>query len=255
MDAGRAADGLVVADIPLSMRESQEKNRPIGYFDQDGFCFSMDSLVPTRFSPPDVPLPRKRWSLDITTIGERVCVQKKFKNQSNDRSLRTLVWDALGLHFYTESAARIRLSELPCVPRLVSIDHRARIVAYEFIRGRTLRHRLAEKCDVLDRDFERNTSLTKMSPAERHDRENRLWRMHATVEDIRQLEQGLKSIIACGVVPIDLNLGNVIVGESTGKFYFIDFELAHLDSFPDFRRVRDATIRELGRSFGISLAL
>ncbi len=55
-----------------------------------------------------------------------------------------------------------------------------------------------------------------------------------------RLEEIVRAMNARGVAPLDVKLGNVLVGEKTGALYWVDFERAALEAPPLPRPPRGA---------------
>ena len=85
---------------------------------------------------------------------------------------------------------------------------------------------------VLDGDVKRDPELSRWSGRDLERREVELLERSAGSEFRREIAQMSREVNARGVAPLDIKLGNFIRGTRTGRLYWIDFEVARLQSQP-----------------------
>lgn len=249
------ADHLLPTDLPSGLGLART-GQVIAELDQDGFARVVNPADRPLFNCRDGGLPRVRYQLDVVVQDGAICVRKEFRRQplSRGRGIRAWLWSVLGRSFYTEAAALLRLRGLPSVPQIRKIDTRRRAIYMDYIRGESLRHKLANEArPVHDRDLAADPELRQLTGQEREDREITFFGAVATPE----LRESIKSVshqIACrGVLPLDVKPGNLIVGRNTGNLYWVDFEYAHLGSWSGWRDALDQHRRLLNRWFGVDM--
>jgi hypothetical protein len=147
--------------------------------------------------------------------------------------LRRNLWTSLGLFFYNEAAALLRLRDLPFVPRLRRIDLAGRALYLDYIRGQSLREEAARSgAPVYDRDVAASPHLATLSGRALEQREVELLDAAGAGDFRREIFSMARQIGARGVAPLDIKLGNFIRGGCSGRLYWIDFEISRLSSQP-----------------------
>jgi putative peptidoglycan lipid II flippase len=214
--------------------------------DQDGFLCSRGVAlrdVPTvsrdRFAP------RARFDLSVVDLDGVPGVKKHFRG------------DVRG--FIAELAASHDLRKAGCrVPAILDVDFEELTITFEFLPGPVLREELARQGAVVrDRDVATHPSYSRLSP--RKQGAMRLEEGRAVLDRVvdSQTVEGLfaelKKIHAAGYVLRDIKFGNVILGESPGEAYFIDFDRAR--AYPRlsrlaFRFLRDLDYAKFNEHFG-----
>jgi hypothetical protein len=249
----RLPDRLGVSDIPSQAGNRQ--HRPVlAKLDQDGFAHATNPVDCELFNRREAVFPRVRYQLDVVVHDGSVCVRKQFCRQPLTRGLRHWLWSLLGQSFYNEAAALLRLRGLPCVPQLRKIDRRRRAIYVDYIPGESLRHKLGGASGVVhDLDIAGNPQLSRLTDDERSEREIALFTAAATPQLRESIRHHCCVLASRGVLPLDIKPGNLIVGQSTGNLYWIDFELAHLESYWGWKEALEEHRRLVNRWFGAGL--
>jgi serine/threonine protein kinase len=107
---------------------------------------------------------------------------------------------------------------------------------------------------VHDLDLEQDPELSRLSLEQRDEREIALLRPLIEPQVKRHLRELIAECNRCGVAVRDIKYGNVIIGQSTGRAYWVDFETAHLESYPHWHRAVDHQDQELDRRFDLGRA-
>jgi hypothetical protein len=244
-------DAARPSDIP-SCASCAGEPRVLAEIDQDGFAFASDPQDASFFNRRDRRLARKRYQLHVVLRDGRVCLRKTFAKQPLSAGLRPWLWSTLGLPFYTEAAALFRLRHVAGVPRLRAIDLATRTVHMDWIRGETLRERLAQGPDAVhDLDLEHDPELSRLSLEGRDEREIALFRPRIEPQTKRHLRDLIAECNRAGVAVRDVKYGNVIIGHRTGKAYWVDFETAQLESHPNWHQAVGFQNHELNRRFDL----
>lgn len=232
---------VAIPSLVPSIARGEWGGRVLAEFDQDGFLFAIDPTDAAFFDRRARKKPRCRNRLDVVLRGGVLLLRKQHPRPRLGDGLRAWFWGALGLLFYTESAAMLRLLGFPAAPQLHEIDPASRSIYMDFIVGETLRHRVAAcGSPVFDLDLDADPQLCQLSPGERVCREGRIWASVSEPDLRARLNELVAEMNRLGVVPLDFHLGNIIVGEATGLPYRVDFELSHLRGWPGWRvRVRE----------------
>jgi tRNA A-37 threonylcarbamoyl transferase component Bud32 len=236
-------DALQPSAIP-SLAAGCHDDRVLAEVDQDGFAFAV--------SPIDVPFfdrrahrtPRQQNLVDIALVDGVVCVRKRYRGLRlgarrwgtqrvpwRERVQRS-VWAALGMYLYSEAAALLRLHDLPFVPKLRRIDFADRALYMDYVPGESLRAVAAHGGEVVHDADLKAVHLRGLSA---HDLERREVALldRASIGDFRREIAGMvREMNARGVAPLDIKLGNFIRGATTGRLYWIDFEISRLSSQP-----------------------
>jgi hypothetical protein len=218
----------------------------VAEIDHDGFAFAVapeDEACFNRRSRANV---RQQHQLRIVSHRGRVCVRKEFRAprlgalRFGDRKVSARewahrsLWVHLGLPFYNEVAALLRLRDLPFVPKLRGVDVERRVLYIDYIAGQSLRHRAAESGEpVHDADLPR-AGVAALSAVELDRREIALLDRVEGSAYRGEIADMASQINKRGVAPLDIKLGNFLRGQATGRLYWIDFELCRLRSQPNW---------------------
>jgi len=238
------ADELPPMLVPSVARGSLE-DRVLAEIDQDGFAFAVDPLDAQFFNRRPRRARRQQNLVDIALVDGRVCIRKRVRGlcfgarQWGDRPVPAWewmyrrVWTSLGLYLYTEAAALLRLRDLPFVPRLRAIDFGEHALYIDYVQGENLRNVAAQAgAAVHDGDVKRDPELSRLCARDLERREVRLLEGAGGGDFRREISAMAGGINARGVAPLDIKLGNFIRGARTGRLYWIDFEIARLQSQP-----------------------
>jgi SAM-dependent methyltransferase/tRNA A-37 threonylcarbamoyl transferase component Bud32 len=243
-------DALAPEKLP-STAELGTGDRVLAEIDHDGFLFAAHPADKALFNRRPESLPHQRSELQVVLEGGRVCVRKRFRSGAGRDGVSGWFWGRLAQPFYTEAAALIRLRGCPGVPILRSIDVKQQTVTMDYVEGATLRQLVGDAGHpVHDQDIERDPELRRLTPAERDAREARLYR---TVLDGRyngEIGELIRTINNKGVLLFDIKLGNVSVGASSGRLYWLDYESATLTPSPGEDEQRDLQFSLLNQWFG-----
>jgi hypothetical protein len=126
-------DAVTPAEIP-SVAELGAGDRVLAEIDQDGFAFAEHPADVPFFNRRAQKLARARYSLHIVIHRGYVCVRKQFTGQPPNLPLAARMWDRLGLFFYTETAALLRLGDPAIAPRLRGVDLVSRTLHMDYLR-------------------------------------------------------------------------------------------------------------------------
>jgi putative peptidoglycan lipid II flippase len=246
--ASARTDSLIGPNQLDRLRKAAGSPREIALadIDQDGFlCSRVAALRDVPIVSRDRFAPRARFDLIVVDLDGVPGVKKHFKG------------DVPG--FIAELAASHDLHEAGCrVPAILDVDFEELTITLEFLPGPVLREELARHGAVVrDRDVATHPSYSRLSP--RKQRAMRLEEGKAVLDRVidTQTVEGLfaelKKIHAAGYVLHDIKFGNVILGESPGEPYFIDFDRArayHQLSPLAFRVLRDRDYVKFNEHFG-----
>ena len=255
------SDALPPSSIP-SVAAGWTEDRVLAEIDQDGFAFAADPLDEPFFNRRARRVPRQQNQIEIALLDGRVCVRKRIRGfrmgarRWGDRPVPALeraqrsLWVALGHFLYSEAAALLRLQDLPCVPKLRAIDIFSRTLYVDYVPGENLRNLAARSgAAVHDCDIKNDGKLVNLSAEDLEKREVELLdRLGGGGDFRREIAEMACEINARGVVPLDIKLGNFIRGASTGRLYWLDFEICRLRSQPRFDEdlaVQRATLERL----------
>src|SRR5436190_13435489 len=242
--ASSLEDCLPPASIP-SVAVGGRHDRVLAEIDQEGFAFAIDPMDEPFFNRRARRAPRQQNLVDIALVGGRVCVRKRFRTYrmgarrwgdppvpAREWALRSF-WVSLGFFMYSEAAALLRLSDLPFVPKLRAIDLAGRTLYVDYIPGENLRSLAARGgAAVHDADIKDDPRLCGVSARDLERREVELLDRAGIGDFRREIAEMAREINARGVVPLDIKLGNFVRGASSGRLYWIDFELSRLRSQP-----------------------
>ena len=237
-------DALPASSIPSVAKGSLE-DRVLAEVDQDGFAFALDPLDVPFFNRRARRSDRQQNLIDIALVDGHVCIRKRVRGlrlgarRWGDRPvpagewLRRGIWASLGLYLYTEAAALLRLRDLPSVPRLRRVDFAERAIYVDCIQGENLRNQAASGgAAVHDCDVKRDPVLGRLGASELERREVELLERAKGGGFRAEIAEMARAVNARGVAPLDIKLGNFIRGARTGRLYWIDFEVARLQSQP-----------------------
>jgi hypothetical protein len=248
------ADDVVPSMIP-SIVAGKTHDRVLAEIDQDGFIFATDPLDTGFFSGRVKKLPRTRYRLEIVLYRGSVCLRKQFLALPLRLGFKQWLWSALGLPFYNEAAALLRLRDVSCAPHIVEFDPASRSIYMSYIKGATLRHLISrDGTAVHDLDLSAEPALQALTSEERDKRETRLLFDFYGNKFTAQIKDVISKLNANGVAPLDIKLGNVIVGEKTQNLYWVDFERAQLKTYPQWEQSLQEQFLHLNRHFGLDFA-
>ncbi len=247
------ADALDPDRVP-SVALRRTRDGVLAHVDQDGFAFAVDPADAPFFNRRDQKLQRRKHQLDIVVYGGRVCIRKRFLPWSRDRSFRRKLLCAIGLPFYREAAALLRLRNLPIVPQIRGIDIPSMTIYRDYIDGDSLRHLVGNGGVIVhDLDLENSEQTCCLTEAELQEREIQLFSQMCGERLTPRICENVREINRRGVVLLDVKPGNVVVGNKTGCPYWIDFEFTRLSGFPQWEKsLRDQNLR-IERWFGRSV--
>ena len=238
-------DALPSQSIP-SVASGRYEDRVLAEIDQDGFAFAAEPIDEPFFNRRAHRRPRQQNLLDIALVDGHVCVRKRFRGfrfgarRWGDRPVpaaewaQRSLWVSLGFFLYSEAAALLRMHDLPFVPKLRRIDIAERSIYTDYVQGQDLRSLAAARSGepVHDRELAADAELSRMAARDLERREVNLLD-RASAGDFRaEIAEMAREINARGVAPLDIKLGNFIRGTSTGRLYWIDFEISRIQSQP-----------------------
>jgi hypothetical protein len=237
-------DGLPSSNIP-SVAAGARQDRVLAEIDQEGFAFAIDRMDEPFFNRRARRAPRQQNLIDIALVGGRVCIRKRIRSYRmgarrwGNRPVPAREWAqrgfwvSFGLFMYSEAAALLRLSDLPFVPKLRGIDLAGRTIYIDYVRGENLRSLAARGgAAVHDADIKDDPQLCEVPARDLERREVELLDRAGIGDFRREIADTAREINARGVVPLDIKLGNFIRGASSGRLYWLDFELSRLRSQP-----------------------
>lgn len=241
-------DAPRVDEIP-SVAELGAGDRVLAEIDQDGFAFAVHPADEPFFNRRPEKLRKRRYELDIVLHRGAVCVRKSFVRQDELASRSTKLWGRLGLLFYTETAALLRLEALGCAPRLQDVDFRSQTIYMDYIHGDTLQRWLSARAHGLT---DLDAASTGIDDTAREQREHAAFADHADDALRESIAALVRSMNDRGVAPMDVKLGNVVKGARTGRVYWIDFELAALRGTAGYDALLAEHHRRVQQWFGIA---
>ena len=242
-------DGLRPQDLP-STKALGEIDRVVAEIDQDGYAFASHGADAEIFNRRSEKVTRLRYGMAIVLRCGEVVVEKRFTRGSwYGLSLGHYLFGQLHIPFFNEAAALIRLRRVPGVPRLRQVDLRRHTLYMDYVHGETLQKTVAERgAKILDADGAGYGSLDE------HTRDAReIEAFFPEREKYRAPIAGLfASILSAGVAPLDVKLGNVLVGARTGHLHWLDFEIAHLAGLPGHADAAALARERVERWFGVT---
>ncbi|MGK3996407.1 hypothetical protein [Sorangium sp. So ce1024] len=243
-------DAVTPSEIP-SVAELGPGDRVLAELDQDGFAFAVHPADVPFFNRRSQKMPRLRYRIHVVLRRGYVCVRKRFIGQPRNASLDAHLFSLLGLFFYNEAAALLRLRDLPSIPRIRDVHLATRTLFIDYVRGKTLQQHVAERGEkVLDIDL---APLGQLFDPDRDRREIEAFAQGDGDAYRGRIEEIARAVNARGVAPLDVKLGNVIIGEKTGALYWIDFERAAIEGTPRYRERLAEHHGLMNRWFGLSL--
>ncbi|WP_245677961.1 hypothetical protein [Chondromyces crocatus] len=243
-------DAVTPQEIP-SVAELGPGDRDLAEIDQDGFTFALHPADEPFFNRRTEKFPRLRYRLHVVLYRGRVCVRKQFLGMPEGVAIGPRLWSLSGLFFFTEAAALLRLRAAGFVPVLRGINPVTRTLYMDYLRGETLQHELASHgARLLDIDLATTDQL--------FDPERDRWESEAFAQHGGAHRDGIEAMVRTmnrrGVAPIDVKLGNVVIGARSGALYWLDFERAALDAVPGWEAQLAEHHRLVEAHFGIQLA-
>ncbi len=248
-------DSLLLSEVP-SIDRLGMGDRVLAEIDQDGFAFAVDPADIPVFNRRERKMPRLRHLIDVVLHDGVICVRKRFRRAPPGMgSMSALFWHSgLGLGFYQSVAASHQLRDLPCVAAVRKADERSRTIYLDYIRGEDLRHHVSQNGKpVHDLDLSLDPALAHLSEDERDQREIDLFSAALGGRFEKDIRESILAINGRGVALMDVKLGNIIVGEKTGKLYWVDLDSSQLNSFPDWDANLQEQRRQLDRWFNLGL--
>ncbi|KYF52163.1 hypothetical protein BE08_24430 [Sorangium cellulosum] len=243
-------DAVTPSEIP-SVAELGPGDRVLAELDQDGFAFALHPADVPFFNRRSQKMPRLRYRIHVVLRRGYVCVRKRFIGQPRNAPLDAHLFSLLGLFFYNEAAALLRLRDLPSIPRIRDVHLATRTLFIDYVRGKTLQQRIAERGEkVLDIDL---APLGQLFDPDRDRREIEAFAQGDGDAHRGRIEEIVRAMNARGVAPLDVKLGNVLIGEKTGALYWIDFERAAIEGTPRYRERLGEHHGLVNRWFGLSL--
>src|SRR4051812_11026927 len=238
-------DALPAQSIP-SVASGRYEDRVLAEIDQDGYAFAAEPIDEPYFNRRAHRRPRQMNLIDIALVDGHVCVRKRFRGfrvgarRWGDRSVpasewayRSL-WVSLGFFLYSEAAALLRMHDLPFIPKLRRLDIAERSLYVDYVQGLDLRSQAAAVTGkpVHDHDLAADPELSALSAGDLGRREVALLDQAVGADYRAEIAEMAREINARGVAPLDIKLGNFIRGASSGRLYWIDFEICRLASQP-----------------------
>jgi hypothetical protein len=248
------ADALDPDQVPsLALRRTRDG--VLAELDQDGFAFAVDLADAPLFNRRDRKLPRSKHQLDIVVYGGRVCIRKRFLPWPSTHSLNRKLLYAIGLPFYREAAALLRLRTLPMVPQIRGIDIPSMTIYRDYIDGDSLRHHIGNQGAIIhDLDLENSEQTSRLTVSELEEREIQLFSQMCGEGLVSRICENVQEINRRGVALLDVKLGNIVVGNKSGCPYWIDLEITQLSGLPrwekSLRNQNLRIVRWFGRSAG-----
>jgi hypothetical protein len=257
-------DALPPGSVP-SVAAGWRHDRLLAEIDQEGFAFAIDRMDEPFFNRRAQRAPRQQNLIDIALVGGRVCIRKRIRSYRmgarrwGDRRVpasewaQRSFWVSLGLFMYSEAAALLRLSDLPFVPKLRAIDLPGRTLYLDYVPGENLRSLAARGgLAVHDADIKDDPHLCGVPARDLERREVQLLDRAGIGDFRREIAEMAREINARGVAPLDIKLGNFIRGASSGRLYWLDFELSRLRSQPRWDADLAAQRRTLEQLFDLA---
>jgi hypothetical protein len=259
-DAPDCEDALDPASLP-SVKRCGLGNRMLAELDEEGFPFAVNVEDRPIFNKREKNRPRPIHKLELVLHDGRVCVRKRFRGPTfgmtrfgriklslADHAKRH-VWAGLGMWFYVEAAALLRLASLPFVPKLRGLDIKRHEVFMDYLPGETLRQvAAAQGQPVYDVDVGGDPSLASLGANELTAREVRLVDAAGIGNYRAEVGRMVAAMNDKGVAPLDIKPGNLLRGARTKRLYWLDFERARLQSQPGWTagvETQNQLLREL----------
>jgi tRNA A-37 threonylcarbamoyl transferase component Bud32 len=187
--------------------------------DQDGYLLSrFGPLAHARTTSESEFRPRDKCDVKVVSAGGILAIEKSFRGNR--------------LRFLNEVKALHVLGENGChVPAVLDVDFDALSITLSYISGVVLQEAIVRNGASIDgRDTLRDPRFLALDSRERWLHKVRAGRQHVASVVDRQFVQRLKGqfmqIHECGFLVNDVKFGNIILEESTGQPFLIDFDLA-----------------------------
>lgn len=264
-DAPPISDAIDPVTIP-SVATRGTGDRVLAEIDQDGFAFATAPEDVAFFDRRTTRRPRQQNQLHLVLHDGRVCVRKRFQRPKvaarihGNRPVPIRRWAArsfwvtVKLLFYTEAAALLRLRHLPFVPKLRALDATTQTLYIDFVAGDTLRAIAARNSTVAyDPDAPIDLRFAHVPETEAERREIELLDPDTLKECCAQIATMAHDLGRAGVAPLDIKAGNFLRGATTGRLYWIDFEMSRLGSQPNWHGNLELSRRTLLDVFGPEL--
>ena len=243
-------DCLAPQDLP-SVRAGGTADRTLAQIDQDSYAFPLDPADGPVFSRRAEMLPRFARPLTIVLRRGQVLVRKVFPRPTYHGSVIRFLHGYLGISFYNETAALIRLRGYPFVPHLIAVDIASRVIHTRYISGKTMRNVVEEHgYPIDDLSIMKDVALARSSDSQRDGREIDAFAQSCAAEYRDRIRSLILGMTARGVAPLDIKLGNLLLGARTDSLYWVDFDFVALVSQPDWHRLLEQMHGEVNRWFG-----
>ena len=240
-----AREWLPAATLDAASRRRRERpGEPVvlGRIDNDGRVLALlgplpglDPVDPTDF------VERYRYDLDLVLDGDAVLIRKDFRG---DRPAFLREWQSLAAVGWVDG------DRIDGVPAIHHADEQRLCLTKSFVPGETVRQRLVTAgAHILSVDSEADPELAELDDTARIEavwaRGREHFREALPAGFITDLERRLDAIHRRGVTGFSLTFGNVVLHESTGHPWFIDFDAAESHRRP--RGLRFAACRDRDR--------
>lgn len=218
---GPCPESLQLDDGQLSEIERQlcdSDEVQIATIDQDGLFLS--HIGPLRALPEtseEAFLARKRNALSLVYTHEGLAIKKSYRANAG--------------HFLMELRVLSALNAAGCnIPELIAADFEQLTLTMSFVRGCVLREEMARQGALLrDKDIARARTF-RVSREEAHQHRinegKRFLYKVVDAEFVQQLRAQLGKLHEAGVIWGDVKWGNVVIEETSGEPYLVDFEVA-----------------------------
>ncbi len=228
-------------------REGSREPDLLGRIDNDGRILSACGNLPgfdrvdrTTFGE------RYRYGLDLVMVDDADLIRKDYRG---DRDAFLREWLCLAV-----------LGETSCSPVCHHVDEQQLRLFKSYVPGSTLRQLLVESgARILTTQTDSDPQLTGLSPVRRMEAVWARGREHFDAafgpDLLSQLKLRLDAIHRRGVTGFSLSFGNVVLEETTGLPWFIDFDAAHAHRRSQaltFLQARDRDRELFGRIYGLS---
>ncbi len=210
-------------------------DRKLADIDQDGYLFASNPVDIPFFNSRIARVPRGRDRVSIVLKDGKIQFKKQFSHVSDLPGIWKKTQGLLGVGFYNEAAALIRLREKGFVPRILSVNPTDLSIHCEYIPSKTLYEHFME------------------STVTREDKdEPSIFKSNASTEHRMRIRDNVLEMVACGLMPIGASLRNILVEKSEGSLYWVDFELAALTSQPRWNDRLEEGFQHLKHLFDVN---
>lgn len=250
---GAEIPDLLAASLIPSVAGQNPAEQVIAEVDQDGFAFALHPADAELFGGREQKLPRLRYELRIVVRNGRVCMRKRFTRPRLRNGLRAWFWGLLGYHFFTETAALLRLRGVPFVPMLREVDRSTRTLWMDFIHADDMK-KLVAQSGMPIHDLHLTDGGALKPDVHKLQTEAQIESFRQSFAQYRpEVVESVREMGRRGVFPLDIKLGNVLIGKNSGHLYWVDFERAHLSFGRPAAELVDAQHREINRWFGTDM--